>query len=73
MKENVFVTTSGMYFEPAFTCTQKAMGIERILLGTDYPYEDPMECMKFLEGIGLSGDDKDRIYGGNAEQVGVHV
>ena len=73
IKENVFVTTSGMYYEPAFTCTYKAMGIERILLGTDYPYEDPKECMNFLEGIGLSADDKDRIYGGNTEQLGIHV
>jgi hypothetical protein len=73
IKKNVFVTTSGVYYAPAFMCTYEAMGIERILLGTDYPYEDPKECMGFLEGIGLSPKDKDRIYGRNTEQLGIHV
>jgi len=72
-RENVFVTTSGNYFKPAFMCTYEAMGVERILLGTDYPYEDPKECMRFLEGLPLSGDDKDKIYGRNTEQLGIQV
>lgn len=72
-KNNVFVTTSGNYYEPAFMCTYEAMGIDRILLGTDYPYEDPNECIRFLEGLSIPKEEKDKIYYGNAYQLGIHV
>jgi len=71
LKSNVFVTTSGNYFTPAFMCTYEAMGIDRILLATDYPYEDPDECLQFLEGLPLSREEKDKIYGINAGQLGI--
>jgi predicted TIM-barrel fold metal-dependent hydrolase len=71
LKNNMFVTTSGTYLEPAFICTKEALGLERILLGTDYPYEDSGECMQFLEGLPLSKEDKDMIYSLNARQVGI--
>jgi len=73
LKSNVFVTTSGNYFEPAFMCTYQAMGIDRILLGTDYPYEDPEECMQFLKGLPISQEDKDKVYSLNASQIGISV
>jgi predicted TIM-barrel fold metal-dependent hydrolase len=47
------------------------LGMDHILLGTDYPYDDPVECLGFLEGLRLSADDKEALYGGNAAQVGV--
>jgi predicted TIM-barrel fold metal-dependent hydrolase len=71
LKNNVFVTTSGNYFQPAFMCTYEAMGIDRILLGTDYPYEDPEECIQFLEGLPLSQKDKEKIFSINAGQFGI--
>jgi predicted TIM-barrel fold metal-dependent hydrolase len=71
IKNNVFVTTSGNYFKPAFMCTYEALGIDRILLGTDYPYEDPEECMEFLEGLPLQRHEKEQIYSINAAQLGI--
>ena len=71
LKNNVFVTTSGNYFQPAFMCTYEAMGIDKILLGTDYPYEDPEECIQFLEGLPLSQKDKEKIFSINAGQFGI--
>ena len=71
LKHNMFITTSGNYLEPAFMCTKEALGLERILLGTDYPYEDPGECMQFLEGLPISQEEKDKIYSLNASQVGI--
>jgi len=72
-KDNVFVTTSGNYFEPAFMCAYQALGIERIFLATDYPYEDSKECMEFVEGLSISQEDKEKIYSLNAGQVGIGV
>lgn len=73
LKSNVFVTTSGNYYEPAFMCTREAMGIDRILLGTDYPYEDLDESIEFIEGLPIPKEEKDKIYYGNADQLGIHV
>jgi predicted TIM-barrel fold metal-dependent hydrolase len=71
LRDNVWVTTSGHYYEPAFKCTYEAMGIDKILLGTDYPYEDSSECIEFVEGLSISQEDKDKIYYGNAAQLGI--
>jgi predicted TIM-barrel fold metal-dependent hydrolase len=73
LQHNVFVTTSGNYYQPAFMCTYEAMGIDKILLGTDYPYEDTEECIQFLEGLPLSQEDKDKIYTRNAAQLGIMI
>ena len=73
LKDNVFVTTSGNYYQPAFQCTYEALGIDRILLGTDYPYEEPEECIAFIDGLPLSQEDKDKIYTRNAAQLGIMI
>ena len=72
-KDNVFVTTSGNYLRAAFMCTYEAMGIDRIFLATDYPYEDSSECMNFLEKLPLTQEEKHKVFGGNAAQVGIDV
>jgi predicted TIM-barrel fold metal-dependent hydrolase len=72
-RENVFVTTSGNYFRPAFMCTYEALGVDRILLGTDYPYEDPKVCIRFLEELSIPDEEKEKIYALNASQVGIEV
>ena len=66
LHDNMVVSTSGNYLPAAFRCTREALGMDKILLGTDYPYEDMSEAFAFLEGLGLSSDDKDLLYGGNA-------
>lgn len=71
LKHNMFITTSGNYLEPAFMCTYQALGIDRILLGTDYPYEDSEECMHFLEGLPISQEDRAKVYSLNAGQIGI--
>ena len=71
LRENMFVTTSGNYFKGAFLCTHEAVGIDRILLSTDYPYEDSEECIRFIEGLPISQKDKEKIYYQNAQQIGI--
>jgi predicted TIM-barrel fold metal-dependent hydrolase len=71
LKENMYVTTSGNYLPAAFMCTYETMGIEKILLATDYPYEDSKECTQFLEGLPIPQDARDQIYSLNASQIGI--
>ena len=73
LKNHVFVTTSGNYYQPAFMCTLEALGIDKILLGTDYPYDDPRECHDFLATLPLSEGDKEKIYCQNARQLRISV
>ena len=63
-------TLSGNYYQPAFECAKEAMGIDRILLGTDYPYEDMEECIEFVDGLPLKKKEKEMIYWGNAKPLG---
>ena len=71
LKNNVFVTTSGNHYTPAFMCTYEAMGIDRILLGTDFPYEDTEECMQFVKQLPITQEEKEKVYYRNAAQLGI--
>jgi predicted TIM-barrel fold metal-dependent hydrolase len=71
LKENMYVTTSGNYFKGAFQCTCEAVGIDRILLATDYPYEDSDECIRFVEGLPITQTEKEKIYYLNARKFGI--
>ena len=73
MQNNVFVTTSGNYHIPAFFCTSETLGIEKIMLGTDYPYEHSLEGIKFIESLSLSPENKAKIYEQNARQLGLTI
>jgi predicted TIM-barrel fold metal-dependent hydrolase len=73
LKNHCFITTSGNYYQPAFRCALEAFGIDRILLGTDYPYDDPNECHDFLKMLPLPEGDKEKIYCRNATQLGISV
>jgi uncharacterized protein len=70
-RENFFVTTSGNYYQPAFMCTYEGLGIDRILLGTDYPYEFPAACIEFVEDLPITKEEKESIYYRNAEGLGI--
>ena len=65
-RDNMVVTTSGNYLPAAFKCTREALGMDKMMLGTDHPYEDMGECMAFLEGLDLSEKEKGQLYEGNA-------
>lgn len=65
--DNFFITTSGNYYQPAFSCAYEAMGVDRILLGTDYPYEDMEECIEFIDTLPISKEDKEKINWLNAK------
>jgi predicted TIM-barrel fold metal-dependent hydrolase len=71
LRDNMLMTTSGNYLPAAFKCTKEALGIERIMLGSDYPYEEMDEAMSFLEGMGLSEDEKEQLYFRGAERIGM--
>jgi predicted TIM-barrel fold metal-dependent hydrolase len=71
LRENLVVTTSGNYSNAAFICTKIALGIDKMALGTDYPFEDMSACVAFLEEQQMSDDEKAQLYDGTATDLGL--
>jgi predicted TIM-barrel fold metal-dependent hydrolase len=70
LKNNLWVTTSGNYLPQALTCSVDALGMDKVLLGTDHPYENMKECMEFLASRPLSEGDTAKLYEKNAVGLG---
>ncbi len=69
LRDNLLVTTSGNWYEPAFVCTVLALGADNILFAADWPYEANLTAAAFLAKISVSDGDRDKIAHGNAERV----
>jgi 2,3-dihydroxybenzoate decarboxylase len=63
IRENIVVTTSGMFsFEP-IDCAIKALGRENVMFSADYPFENPAEAGAFMQELPLdAGLLKDIAY-----------
>ena len=69
IKENIYVTTSGMAWEPPILYAQSVLGVDRVLYAMDYPYQFVPEEVKVTDDLPISDADKKKLYQTNAEQV----
>jgi len=69
LRDNLLVTTSGNWYEPAFHCTLAALGADNILFAIDWPYEPNTAGMEFLKKLSISERDKEKIAHRNAERI----
>jgi predicted TIM-barrel fold metal-dependent hydrolase len=69
LRDNLVVTVSGNWFEPAFVCTLLALGADNILFAADWPYESNKTAMEFLRKISVSDQDRAKIAHLNAERL----
>ncbi len=69
--ENVYVTTSGRFSKPLLEYTLKVMGIDKVMLATDYPYEDINESLSFIRNCNLSDELMQKICSQNANRLGI--
>ncbi len=69
MRENVFITTSGVFDHAALNCALAEVGIDNILFSVDDPFGDNFEAMDFLKTAQLSKEDKEKFAHGNAERL----
>jgi 2,3-dihydroxybenzoate decarboxylase len=69
MRENVYVTTSGMAWAPVITFVQSVLGVDRVLYAMDYPYQfEPSEVVA-TDQVPMSDEDRKKLFQTNAEQV----
>ena len=69
LKDNMLVTTSGNWYEPAFLCTLLALGADNILFAVDWPYEPNTAGIEFLNKLSISDLDREKIAHLNAERI----
>ncbi len=69
LKDNLVVTTSGNWYEPAFVCTLLALGADAIIWAVDWPYEANTIGMDFFNQLSLNDIDKEKIAHLNAERL----
>lgn len=69
IRENIYVTTSGMFsFEP-IDCAIKALGRERVMYSADYPFENPAEAGAFMSELPLDPTVLEDIAYNNASRL----
>jgi 5-carboxyvanillate decarboxylase len=66
---NVYITTSGIFFQPALICAALAMGVDRIMFAVDYPNEQDQEALHFMNEAPFTPSEKEKMLHGNAEKL----
>ena len=69
MRENVYITTSGMAWEPAIKFSQEVLGVERVLYAMDYPYQYEADEVRTHDNLAISDADKKKLMQTNAERA----
>ena len=69
IKENFYVTTSGMAWTPPILYAQSVLGVDRVMYAMDYPYQFVPEEVKVTDELPIGDGDKKKLYQTNAERV----
>ena len=69
IRENLWVTTSGMNYWPQLRMTLDVMGRDRVMYATDFPFEKQAEAVGFVEAMPLSTSDKKALFEDVATRV----
>jgi uncharacterized protein len=69
LRHNVYCTFSGFNWIPQFLEVLLQVGVDRMMVSTDHPYQAMTEATAFLAGLPLTPHDRERIAHGNAERV----
>ncbi|MFI1354538.1 amidohydrolase family protein [Streptomyces sp. NPDC020898] len=69
LRNNVYITTSGVMSHAALLGAVHAVGVDRVLFAIDYPFESSAEAVAFLRSAPHAPADLARIAHGNAERI----
>ena len=68
-KDNFYVTTSSQCWPTLLQFLISALGADKILFATDYPYESTKEHVDFINSVLISDSDREKICHLNAERL----
>jgi 5-carboxyvanillate decarboxylase len=69
LRENVWVTTSGVAWAPAIMFCREVLGPEHVLYAMDYPYQYLPEEVTAHENLPITAQEKAALFQTNAERV----
>ena len=69
LRENFYITNSGVAWEPAIKFSQAVLGVDRVLYAMDYPYQHQLDEVVALDNMTMSAEDKKKFFQTNAETV----
>jgi 2,3-dihydroxybenzoate decarboxylase len=69
IRENIAVTTSGMFATDPLLCTLNALGRQQVMFSADYPFESADEAAEFIDNVALDADVRQDICFGNAQRL----
>jgi 2,3-dihydroxybenzoate decarboxylase len=69
LRENVWITTSGMAWEPAIMFVRSVIGADRVMYAMDYPYQFIPEEVAVTDNLPVSDAEKKGFYQDIAEAV----
>jgi predicted TIM-barrel fold metal-dependent hydrolase len=71
VRRNLYVTPSGMFSETYLRRAIESVGMDRILFSTDYPYQyrPGRDARRFLDGLALPQEDKEKFAHANWERL----
>jgi 5-carboxyvanillate decarboxylase len=67
LRENFYITNSGVAWEPAIKFAQSTLGTDRIMYAMDYPYQHNVEEVVAMDNMSIDAETKKRFFQTNAE------
>jgi predicted TIM-barrel fold metal-dependent hydrolase len=68
-RNNIWITTSGVAWEPAIRFCMEQLGPERVLYAMDYPYQQSYDEVAAYDRMQLSPEHKKMLMEDNARAV----
>ena len=69
LRENIYITTSGVAWAPAIQFAQQVLGVDRVMYAMDYPYQFSADEVIATDNVPISAADKKALFQSNAERV----
>ena len=69
LRDNIYITTSGVAWAPAIQFAQQVLGVDRVLYAMDYPYQFSADEVIATDNVPISAADKKALFQTNAERV----
>jgi predicted TIM-barrel fold metal-dependent hydrolase len=62
---NFYVDTAGVFHEPSLLCVCETLEKNRVMFGSDYPFESESRGVDFVQKSKILEDNKERIFSKN--------
>lgn len=66
---NFYVDTSGVHHQPSLSMVCETMSKDRVIFGSDYPFENMTKGVDFVKNARLPEDEKERIFWKNTSAL----